>query len=448
MAAFVRTLRALWLVWLLFWSYATQLGAEKIFGARPWLVLRREELHERNAARLLRGILELRGVYVKFGQVLSIMAGLLPAAYRARLATLQDRVPPRPFTEMQEAFVASLGKLPGHSFRDINDEPIAAASLGQVHVAHLADGTKVAVKILYPGIRDLVRVDLRVLGFALRLFGRFFPVGNLDIVHASLVDLLARETDYLHEAACMKRMAENFGGAPDVVFPRVVEDLTSREVLTMSYMEGIKITDLDALRAQDIDPEAVGRRLLESFFEQIFVHRFFHADPHPGNFFVQKGERGEPRIVVLDFGAVSEARQGLVEGMIEALTGFFAKDGQRLLRGFAQMGFIARDGDRALVERTVLLYFERLLRVQSPTPAGLMSAKPGQLRRLLDPELELRELRSLARSFQHPPGWFYIERALVMMFGLCGTIAPELDMLRVGFPYVMPLLERKSGIPA
>jgi predicted unusual protein kinase regulating ubiquinone biosynthesis (AarF/ABC1/UbiB family) len=242
----------------------------------------------------------------------------------------------------------------------------------------------------------------------------------------------------------MRRMAAEFRDSPDLVFPEVVDELTSREVLTMTFMDGVKITDVAALRALDVDPEDVGRRLLQAFFEQLFLHRFFHADPHPGNFFVQKGPEGEPRIVVLDFGAVSEAKDGLVEGMIEALTGFFAKDGERLMRGFERMGFVAQGGDRALLERTVLMYFERLLRVRHATPQALMSAKPGELKRLLDPELELRELRVLARSFQHPEGWFYIERALVMMFGLCGEIAPNLDMLKVGFPYVMPLLEARS----
>jgi predicted unusual protein kinase regulating ubiquinone biosynthesis (AarF/ABC1/UbiB family) len=441
-----RTLRASWLLVLVFASYAWQLGLEWVLPRSTRLRERRERLHEGNATRLLRGILKLGGVYIKFGQVLSVMVGLLPAAYRTRLATLQDRVPPRPFSEMQRAFIKSLGKLPGHCFRDIEDEPVAAASLGQVHAAHLQDGTKVAVKILYPGIRDTIRVDMRVLRFALWLFERFFPIGNLDVVHASLVDLLARETDYLHEAECMRRMADNFRDEPDILVPEPVMELTSRDVLTMRFMEGTKITDVDALRAHDIEPEAVGRRLLQCFFKQLFVHRYFHADPHPGNFLVQAGGASDaPQIVVLDFGAVSEAREGLVEGLIEALTGFFTKDQKRLLGGFERMGFVAEQGDRALVERTVTMYFERLVRIEHRTPMALQRARPGELRRLLDPELELRELRTLARSFRHPEGWFYIERSLVMMFGLCGTIAPELDMLKVGFPYVMPLLQAQSA---
>jgi predicted unusual protein kinase regulating ubiquinone biosynthesis (AarF/ABC1/UbiB family) len=230
-----------------------------------------------------------------------------------------------------------------------------------------------------------------------------------------------------------------------VLFPEVIDSLTSREVLTMTFMPGVKITRLDLLEQQGIAAEAVGRRLLQCFFEQLFVHRYFHADPHPGNFLVQPGpESDRPRLVVLDFGAVSAAPEALIEGLIEAMVAFFSRDGDKLLRAFERMGFVAAEGDRELVRRTLLLYFGRLLGLHARTPQALMNAGPSRLRRLLDPELELGQLRELARSFRSPECWFYIERALVMMFGLCGEISPQLDMLEVGFPYVMPLLQAQS----
>ncbi|MDH5675617.1 MAG: AarF/UbiB family protein [Myxococcales bacterium] len=458
MALSLRLARALLLVWLIFFSYALQFTTERLFSRRRpgedgtvrtrlpgWLRRRRQRVHERNADRLLGGILKLHGVYVKLGQVLSILVGILPRVYRQRLSALQDQVPPRPFAELERSFRRSLGKAPGECFERIEEAPIAAASLGQVHRARLQDGREVAVKLLYPGIRELIAVDMRVLRTAMWLFSRFLPIKDLQIVHDALVDLLARETDYLHEADCMERMAENFRAHPDLLFPSPLRELSSGEVLTMSFMEGIKISDLEQLRAAGIDPDAVGRRLLQSFFEQLFLHRYFHADPHPGNFLVQPGPSPtEPRLVVLDFGAISEAPQGLIDGLTDALVAFFERDGSKLLEAFERMGFVTEEADRALVEQTVLMYFERLLSLSSRSPQALMSAKPGQLRRLLDPEMELRQLRELARSFTSPPGWFYIERALVMLFGLCGEVAPELDMLKVGFPYVMPLLQART----
>jgi predicted unusual protein kinase regulating ubiquinone biosynthesis (AarF/ABC1/UbiB family) len=405
-----------------------------------WLKRRRAHVHERCAQALLDGILRLKGCYVKLGQVLSILAGFLPPVYRHKLETLQDAVPPRPFAQMREVFERSLGRAPEACFASIDEQPIAAASLGQVHRARLSDGRAVAVKILYPHIRELIRLDMLVVSFVLRLYQRYLPVGNLEAVHTQLEDLLHRETDYQNEARCMQRLADNFASEPDVRCPEVVEELSSREVLTMSYMEGIKISHLEALRGAGIDPEAVGRRLLEVFFKQLLVDRYFHADPHPGNFLVQAGPAPDrPSLVILDFGAVSEARKGLVEGLIDVLSGFFAKDGKLVLTGFERMGFVAEHGNRALLEQTVLMYFERLLKVRR-TPEAYMQASTGKLRQLFDPSMELGKLRELAQSFRYPEGWFYVERSLVMMFGLIGAVAPQLDMLQVGFPYVIPLL--------
>lgn len=414
-----------------------------------WLKRRAQTLHERNAKRLLRGILSLSGVYVKLGQVLSIMGGFLPTAFRKQLESLQDAVPPRPFSEMRASFEKSLGRAPEACFASIDELPIAAASLGQVHAAVLKDGRRVAVKLLYPGIRKLVRADLVVVRWVLRAYQRVLPVTNFDVVHASLVDLLRRETDYENEAACMRRFAANFAGSPHVVCPEVIAELSSGEVLTMTFMQGIKVSHVATLVQQGISPEAVAQRLLECFFEQLLSHRFFHADPHPGNFLVQPGPTPEqPLLVVLDFGAVTEAKPELIEGLIDVLVAYFGRDGAALLRGFSRMGFVAKEANRELLERTVLMYFERLLSVRNATPAAIMKARNGELRRLVDPNMELRRVRELSRSFAYPEGWFYVERALVMTFLLCGEIYPETDMLKVAFPYVMPKLAQRQAAAA
>lgn len=455
----LRFLRALWLVGLIFCSYMLQLGLGRLLGTKrvdpetgtrrrvlpAWLQRRRERVDTRNAERLLGGILRLRGVYVKLGQILSVLGGFLPAVYRHRLETLHDRVPPQPFEAMRVAFERSLGKRPEEVFASIESEPIAAASLGQVHVAYLDDGTKVAVKILYPRIREVIRLDLEVIDIALRLYKWFMPLGNLEVVHASLMDLLRRETDYVHEARCMERIGANFAEEDDILVPEVFHELTSKEVLTMTFMEGIKITRVDVLREAGIDPKTVAKRLVQSFYKQLFVDRFFHADPHPGNYLAQAGPTPDrPRLVILDFGSVTQARDELVEGMVEQVKGFFAQDGAQVLRGFERMGFVATGGNRQLLEETALLYFQRLLQVQDRSAGALMRASPEELRELMDPNLELDKLRELARAFIYPEGWFYIERAIVMMFGLAGQVDPDLDLLQLALPYVAPLLSEQS----
>ena len=458
MSLFIRLVRALSIFTLIFMSYMVQLVLGKIFGRwekdasghedrvlPAWLTLRKQNLDIRNAKRLLRTMLKLRGVYIKLGQVLSIMGGMLPRAYTAELESLQDAVPPHPVTEIEKAIRRSLGKGTRELFKDFDNEPLAAASLGQVHVAHLQDGTKVAVKVLYPGIRDVVAVDMRVLGIAIRVYKAFFPFNGIEKVHSALVDLLRRETDYLHEAECMTRMAKNFEDEADILFPAVVKDLTTADVLTMTFMDGIKITRFDEYEKLGIERSAVATRLVQCFYKQLFVDRFFHADPHPGNFLVLPGPNpDEPRIIVLDFGAISEVRPELVEGLVDILQGFFVEDSSLALSGFTRMGFVAEDGNKALLEKTVLTYFQKLLKIEDRTPGALMRARQNELQSLADPEVERRQLRELMRSFHYPDGWFYVERASVMLFWLCAQLDPDLDTMQVGLPYVMPLLMKRQ----
>ncbi len=455
MSLFVRLVRALFVFGIIFSSYMVQLGIARALrrierdpetGAErvrhpKWVRARRKRVDRNNARRLLRGMLRLRGVYIKLGQVLSVMGGFLPRVYGEELRVLQDRVPPHPFGAVAKTFRESLGREPDACYRRIEHEPLAAASLGQVHAAWREDGSKVAVKVLYPGIRDVIRTDMKVVRLALRVYNRFVPVRNLGSVYDALVDLLHRETDYVHEAACMERMGKNFEGQDDLLFPSVVHELTTKDILTMTFMEGFKITDVEEMERLGIDRRKVATRLVQSFYEQLFVHRFFHADPHPGNFLVQPG----PKIVYLDFGAISEVDQETIDGMVDVLQGFFEQNDALVLKGFERIGFVAEEANRELVERTVMTYFRKLLKVQDRSAGALMRANASELEKLVDPEVERRELRELMRSIRYPDGWFYVERAAVISFWLVGQIDPEIDMLQIGFPYVLPLLAKRTA---
>jgi len=458
MSLFVRLVRAQLIFGVIFASYMLQLGLTRVFRRWPgnrgigdedpvlptWLIRRQARVDEKNSKRMLAGMLSLRGVYIKLGQVLSIMGGFLPPVYIKRLETLQDAVPPHPIDEIEQAFVDSLGARPEAFFRSIDREPVAAASLGQVHVAYMDDGRKVAVKVLYPGIRDVVRIDMRVIKLMVQVYKWFVPVQNIEAVHGSLVDLLRRETDYLHEAECMRRMSANFAGDDHILFPDVIAEVTTRDVLTMTFMEGIKITRLDEIRGRGVDLHKLAERLVKSFYKQVFVDRFFHADPHPGNFLVQPVEGSDDaKLVVLDFGAISEVDEKTVFGMVDVLRGFFEQNDALALQGIQAIGFVAEGGDRALLEQTVKTYFRKLLKLEARTPGALMNAKPKELEALADPEVARSELRNLMRSVHYPDGWFYVERASVMMFWLAGQIAPDLDQFKVGFPYVLPLLSQR-----
>jgi len=452
----IRLVRALWIFGIVLVGYLFHLALLKVFRrwerdpetgrevARipPWLKRQRERLDARSAKRMLHGMLRLRGVYIKLGQVLSVMGGFLPQVVIKELETLQDAVPPHPFSDVERVIQESLGKPYDQLFERMEKEPIAAASLGQVHVAYLPDGTKLAVKVLYPGIRDVIRVDMRVVRLMLRVYKYFVPIQNIESVHEALVDLLRRETDYIHEAACIERMTANSTDDDGLLFPKVIHHLTTSDVLTMTFMEGFKITDFAAYERLGVDREKVATRLIKMFYKQCLVDRFFHADPHPGNFLVQPGPNGDGDgyIVVLDFGAISEVSQKTVDGMVDTVRGFLEQDDALVIQGIEEIGFFSDSGDRALFEQTVKIYLRKLLQMEDRTPAALMKADAKQLQSLADPELERQELRQLMKSVHYPEGWFYVERAALMAFWLAAQIAPHLEALMIGFPYVMPLL--------
>lgn len=444
MWAAIRLVRASRVFGTIFLSYLWALAWSRLWRKRYDTPERWRNRHRRNARRMYRGFVRLRGVYIKLGQILSIMGSFLPRAYTEELEGLQDEVPPHPTKEMIESFTKAIGKPPAEVFASFNDKPIAAASLGQVHEARTADGERLAVKILYPNVATIIRIDLRVLGWALKVYRAFVPIQQIDRVHAQLRDMLERETDLENEARCITRMAANFTADPDVLFPTVHPAWSRRTVLTMSFMDGVKISKKGALAELGLDPYAVATKLTQVFYKQLFLDRFFHADPHPGNFFVQKGPNGQPRIVVLDLGSATDLSANLADGMLDILQGLMVKKDDLVVKGIETMGFVAEGGDRALLERTVRMYFERLLNLDI-TDFSKISPDVAQK---LDPGMKREQLRELMKSIAYPDGWFYVERAAVIMFGLSSQLAPKLNTVQVGFPYVMGFVAKSAAARA
>jgi ubiquinone biosynthesis protein len=437
MRAATRLLRALRVFVIIFLSYLWFMSWARLWPSRYDQKPRWSRVHRRNARRMYRGFVSLRGVYIKLGQILSIMGTFLPKEYTEELEGLQDEVPPQPYKEISKSFVQAFGKQPKEVFKTFAAVPIAAASLGQVHEATDETDRRLAVKILYPNVATVIRVDLIVLGWALRVYRTFVPVQQIERVHAQLTDMLSRETDLAHEAKCIARMAKNFESDPDVLFPEVVSKWTSSTVLTMSFMDGVKISKKSALDQLGLDPYAVATKLTQVFYKQLFVDRFFHADPHPGNFFVQRGPQGQVRLVILDLGSASEVANNLADGMIDILRGMMTRTDDLVVRGIETMGFVAEGGDRELLERTTRRYFEKLLNLNI-TDFGKLS--PNVVEKLSNPDMRREELRELMKSIAYPEGWFYVERAVVIMFGLSATLAPKLNTISVGFPYVMKFI--------
>jgi len=442
MWAAIRLVRASRVFGTIFLSYLWALAWARLFPKQMDTVDRWRRIHRRNARRMYKGFVRLRGVYIKLGQILSIMGTFLPRAYTEELEGLQDEVPAHPYRTMARAFQRAFGKHPRDAFASFSETPIAAASLGQVHEARTADGDRLAVKILYPNVADIIRVDLRVLGWALRVYRSFVPIQQIERVHEQLRDMLERETDLANEARCIERMAANFAGDADTLFPTVHPAWSCKTVLTMSFMDGVKVSRKNALAELGLDPYAVATKLIQVFYKQLFLDRFFHADPHPGNFFVQKGPEGQARIVVLDLGSATTVSDNLADGMLDILQGLMTKDDDLVVKGIETMGFVAEGGDRELLERTVRKYFEKLLNLNI---TDFSRISPDVANKLADPEMKRDELRELMKSIAYPDGWFYVERAAVIMFGLSSQLAPKLNTVHIGFPYVMRFLAERTA---
>ena len=270
------------------------------------------------AGQLAADIERLGPTYIKLGQLLSTRADLLPTAYMEALARLQDDVEPFPFAEAERIIEEELGVRISKLFSEIDPEPIAAASLGQVHRARLRDGRPVAVKVQRPDIRDRILGDLEALADLAALadehtvVGRRYPVSELV---ADFRRTLLRELDYLREAANLRVFRENLAEFECIVVPAPIEDYTTSRVLTMEYVAGRKVTSISPLRIMDLDGARLGDQLLKAYFKQILVDGVFHADPHPGNVFLTD----DNRIALIDLGMVGYVSGRMREQLIKLL---------------------------------------------------------------------------------------------------------------------------------
>ncbi len=434
----LRAIKANWIAIRVFLSYGWARIMSRLLGERKQQALW-NRVHAKNARRIRSSIISLQGLFIKVGQILSILANALPEAFRNELEDLQDRVPPHPFDEVSQRIKSELGGDASEFFASIDSEPLASASIGQVHRATMKDGRHVAVKIQYPGIERMVINDLKLLR---RIFGwldHLFPEHGWPTIYGEIRTMVLAELDFLREADNLKAIAANLRGVAGVAFPEVIESLTSQRVLTTTYEQGVKIADIEAIDREGIDRTELAELVVRAYCEQIFVHGLYHADPHPGNILARLDEQGKTEIVFLDFGAVSHISQDMRSGMAALVLGALANDTGKVIEAMHTMGFISKDADPAIYHRIIGFFHGRLheeVRLDSLNLKDIKLDPAKGLEGLADLRNMDISIQDLARQFQVPKEWILFERTLLLLTGLCTELAPNLNPTEILMPYL------------
>jgi predicted unusual protein kinase regulating ubiquinone biosynthesis (AarF/ABC1/UbiB family) len=284
---------------------------------------------------------QLQGLLIKSCQFIGTRADILPKQYVEVLSQLHDRVPARSAAEIVGVLERELGRPCNQVFAEFDQRPLASASLAQVHRARLHDGREVAVKVQYPEIARLVEIDLKNLSFFVGILARIERNFDLRLILREISKYVRLELDFEHEADNAERIRANLLQRADVVVPRVLRELSTKKVLVMDYVDGVKVTDVAGLATAGIDKQDVARLLSEVFCHQILIDGFFHADPHPGNILVQPG----PRLVLLDFGLAKDFPPGFASGVVQLTGAILSQDKRAIAEAFKALGFRTKNGD-------------------------------------------------------------------------------------------------------
>lgn len=429
-----RFVRAYTTTFQVIFSYLTLFWSAKLFG-RAYRDQNIKAVHKANAKRVYATILELQGLFIKVGQLLSIMANFLPEEFRQELEGLQDQVPPRPYSEIAPRIEEELGARVDEIFDDFHREPIASASLGQVHEARTKEGRRVAVKVQHQDIDEIVRLDLKTIRRIITIVQWFVPVQGLDGYYHQIKDLLKQELDFNGEADNIEKIAQNFEKDPRVHFPVPVRELSTSRVLTTTFVEGKKLTDLAGLDAMGIDKKELASRLVRVYCQMIFVDGVYHADPHPGNILVN----ADGDFVLLDFGAVAELSQPMREGIPEFLEGVIRRDTDRLIKALRKMGFLSRTSDEAVSEKIIEYFhqkFQEEVKLESFNLKDIKIDPQRGFENLLDLRKMNVGLKELSDAFHIPRDWVLLERTILLVYGCCSMLDPELNPMGIIQPYL------------
>jgi predicted unusual protein kinase regulating ubiquinone biosynthesis (AarF/ABC1/UbiB family) len=397
-----------------------------LFFGRP--TRRTPQDHQRRAERLVRTVAALGPTYIKLAQVFASRADVVPEPYLSAIGTLTDRVPPLDPGVAELVVFDELGQRTGELFESFEPVAFAAASLGQVHRARW-QGRDVVVKILRPGVEDVVRQDLDIAFRLLFILNLLAPSHQSRAISAVVEEFARRiddEMDFREEAKAAETLRRNFAAVPDVVVPEVITPLTRRRVLVLQYIEGTRIDRLqDRIAAGDLDLDRVLRTLVDAYLKMSLEDGFLHADPHSGNLLVDA--RG--RLVILDFGMTVRIEPEMRSRLLRTVIAASRQDVDGVINGFYALGFLDPDIDRGTIRDAA----ERLMALSL-----VDDMSPRQVQRFVEQVL---------RTFYEwplilPADFVYVGRAAVLVEGVGHRYDPNFNMVRIARPAVTKFVTR------
>ncbi len=412
-----------------------------------------ERTRSKRLTRIAEGYYQLAvrlgGVLIKVGQFLSARMDILPAEITDELAGLQDEVPPEDPEKIITLATNELGADLDECFSYFDPQPLAAASLGQVHRAGLKPqdaqpfGTDVVVKVQRPEIETIIATDLSALQWVGRVVMRYKPVRKRVDVPALLAEftsILYEEIDYLAEGRNADTFAENFKGVEGVRVPAVVWSHTTKKVLTMENVYAIKINDYQQIEDAGVDRREVAVRLFDTYMRQIFEDGFFHADPHPGNLFVDPtgSEDHAWLLTFVDFGMVGHIPPNTLAGLREFLIGLGTRDSRRIVDSYKTLQILLPGADLGLIEQAEAAMFDRF-----------WGKSMDELRNISFEEMhaftyEFREL-VYEMPFQVPKDLVFLFRTVAILAGLCTGLDPDFNLWTVMGPYTEKMVAEEAG---
>jgi len=404
----------------------------------------------RIARRFRRLAVQLGGVLIKLGQFLSIRVDVLPHEVTSELAGLQDEVPPEDLADVLAVISEEFGRPLNEVFDRFAPEPEAAASLAQVHKARLPSGQNLVVKIQRRYIETLVETDLAAISVAVNWLKLYRPIArrvDLDRLFDEFAATTRAELDFVAEGKNAEQFAADFADDRGICIAQVYWDYTTRRVLTLENVASIKITDYEAIEAAGISRAEVARRLYDTYLKQIFTTNFVHADPHPGNLFVEplKPASGagpdEPRpflLIFVDFGMVAIIPERLRAHLRDYLIGLGTRDSHRIVQAYIDSGILLPGADRTRLEEVHDVMFERF-----------WGMKMGQFRDVAFEEAEffLREYRDIIYEmpFQLPADILFVGRAVGILSGMATSLDSDFDPWAATIPFAEQLAAEELG---